>query len=246
MQTSRGCIWKCIYCGSADKSVRWRTAQNIINELLELDNLGLIGKNMYFLDDCFLDYPKRVYELCHLIKQHNLHPHFWVETRADTINSDIIKAIKEIGCYQLTFGLESGNQKILDSLNKKLTITKVRESIKICVEEGMRIRANFMIGHLGETENEVMDTIKFAEELMNLGVTTIAFYKVLPLPGTPLFRMVMANGIKIEREFEDFAWYGKTVSRMSKIEPERLDELHKLAYERIESVSNKNRKESDY
>lgn len=246
MQTSRGCIWKCIYCGSADKSVRWRTAGNVLKELLQLRDMGLLNKQIYFLDDCFLDYPQRVLELCKGIKENNLKLKFWIETRADTIREPLLKAIGEAGCYQMTFGVESGNQQVLNSLSKQVNLDQVRKAVKMVHDHGMRIRANFMIGHYEETEEQVWDTISFAEELMQLGATTVAFYKVLPLPGTPLYRKIKESGIKIDKGFEDFAWYGETVSQMSKVNPKRLDELHKIAYTRLAQVSNKDRTTSDY
>ena len=247
MQTSRGCIWECIYCGSADKGVRWRTSGNILQELDILHDRNLLGKQIYFLDDCFLDNPPRVRELCAGIKERDYKIQFWIETRADTIKESLMKTLSDAGCYQITFGLESGNQEILDSLSKKIGLGRVRRAIKIVHDHGIRIRANFMIGHYKETEAQVWDTIHFAEGLANDGlVTTIAFYKVLPLPGTPLYRMIKEAGIEIEKSFEDFAWYGKTVSRMSQIEPERLDELHTIAYDKVAQVSNKDRKTVDY
>lgn len=247
MQTSRGCIWECIYCGSADKEVRWRTAENILNELDVLADRDLLKKKIYFLDDCFLDNPPRVRKLCEGIKERGHKIQFWIETRADTIKAPLVKAIKDAGCYQMTFGLESGNQEILDSLSKKVRLEKVIDAIQIVNDQNIRIRANFMLGHYGETEEQVWDTIHYAENLAERGlVTTIAFYKVLPLPGTPLYRMIQKSGVKIEKAFEDFAWYGETVSRMSKVDPKRLDELHKIAYERIGNISNKDRKNVDY
>lgn len=246
MQTSRGCIWKCIYCGSADKGIRWRTSANVLQELEFLKKQGLLEKSIYFLDDCFLDYPQRVFEICQGIKERGYKLNFWIETRADTIKEPILKEIKQAGCYQMTFGVESGNQEILNSLGKRISLDCVRNAVKLVHTYGIKIRANFMIGHFQETEEQVMDTIRFAEELMQSGATTIAFYKVLPLPGTPLYRMVQKAGVKIEKGFEDFAWYGETVSKMAKVDPRRLDELHKIAYSRVALVSNKDRETCDY
>ena len=247
MQTSRGCIWECIYCGSADLGVRWRTAANILKELDELHKRKLTSKQIYFLDDCFLDYPERVRDLCSGIKERQYDLNFWIETRADTIKAPILETIKDAGCYQITFGMESGNQRVLDSLSKKVQLDKATKAIELTSNMGLRIRSNFMIGHLDETEEEIWDTINYAKYLVENGwATTVAFYKVLPLPGTPLFRMIKERGIEVERAFEDFAWYGKTVSRMSKVDPDRLDELHQQAYEIVGAASNKNRSNVDY
>ena len=155
--------------------------------------------------------------------------------------------LKKAGCYQITFGLESGNQRVLDSLGKKLDVRKIPETLELVKKYGIRVRANFMMGHYGESEEEIGDTIRLAELLQKRALaTTIGFYKVLPLPGTPLYRKIKQEGIKIDKGFEDFAWYGDTVSRISNVDPKRLDELHKEAYARIKGASNADRKSPDY
>lgn len=249
MQTSRGCLWSCIYCNGAEKRVVWRNPENILEELDSLQEKGLFGKKIYFLDDCFLDNLKRVRALAEGIKERGYAPapQFWIETRADSITHEIVEMIKEAGCYQMTFGIESGNQRVINSLNKRISLDRVRNALDVARQHGIRIRANFMMGHYGETEEEVWDTIHFAEELVKKGPEAIiSFFKVLPLPGTPLYRKIINKGISLERGFEDFAWYGDTVSRMSKIDPKRLDELHQIAYTRIGAASNKGRKTDDY
>lgn len=264
MQTSRGCLWRCVYCGSADRGMVWRSPENILEELDALqktpfkysdDNTGevvdtnLLAKKIYFLDDCFLDSRTRARDLLRGIAERGYSPalRFWAETRADTIHPDIMELARAAGCYQITFGLESGNQEVLDSLQKKVDLDRVERALKIVSDHGISVRANFMIGHLDETEAQILDTIHYAESLQERGLaSTVAFYKVLPLPGTPLYREVVARGIPVDRDFADFAWYGKTVSRMSRVDPERLDELHAEAYKRLAKVSNKDRKNVDY
>jgi radical SAM superfamily enzyme YgiQ (UPF0313 family) len=247
LQASRGCLWKCIYCGSADKTVVWRTAESVLKELDQLHEKGILNKQVYFLDDCFLDNPKRIRELSQGIEERPYRPRSWVETRTDTINRTNIGLMKRIGVEQVTFGIEAGNQRVSDSLGKRINLSKVPETLRLVREYGIKVRANFMIGHLDETEEEVWDTIHLAEKLQAENIaTTIAFYKVLPLPGTPLYREARKRGIVIDRGFEDFLWYGNTVSQISKVAPERLDELHKTAYEVVGEAANTNRKTVDY
>jgi len=250
VQASRGCLWKCIYCGSADKDVVWRTAGNILAEIDGLQEQELLDKKIYFLDDCFLDNPKRVRELCKGISDRKFSPppQFWIETRTNTITEKLLDILKTAGCYQITFGLESGNQRVLDSLGKQLDVTKVPETLALVRKHGINIRANFMIGHYGETEEEVWDTIHLAELLQKRDLaTTIGFYNVLPLPGTPLYRRIQEEGgTKIEKGFEDFKWYGDTVSKISQVDPRRLDELRVEACRRVKEASNAHRKSVDY
>ncbi len=226
--TSRSCPFNCIYCASKSifgSKVRFRSISNIISEIEYLVNdLGI--NTILFVDDCFTLIKSRVENFCNEVIRKNLKFVWWIDTRVDYISEELLRLMKKAGCQFIVFGIESGSQRVIDRIGKKITIDSVIRAFRAAHNVGIYTKANFMLGHLDETEEDIFETINLAKLLK---ATRYGFYLVLPLPGSELYNIAIKRGCNIG-DFGEFLWYGKPVSNISKVSHERLQELQKFAY----------------
>jgi len=191
--SSRGCPFSCTFCASKQlwgQNTRFRSANNVIEELKHLINEWGIDF-LKFSDDTFTVNKKRVYEFCDIKRKNKIDIPFGCNARVDTVDYDLMKTMKEAGCEQLWFGVESGSQKILDILKKGIKKEQVITAFKNAKKLDIFTRAYFMIGNEGETEENIKETIKFIE-LINPDIVGVTINT--PYPGskgwTPKFRDV--------------------------------------------------------
>jgi anaerobic magnesium-protoporphyrin IX monomethyl ester cyclase len=230
MFISRSCPYQCVYCASKiifGNRMTYRSVDNIIEELKQLKEV-YGTKHIIFLDDCFTLVRKRIIELCNRIIDEKIDMTYWIDTRCDKIDEELLELMKKAGFDFIVFGVESGNQDVLNRINKKLKIEDIRNAFQLVNKVGIESKCNMMIGHLDETEEEIWDTINLAKELK---ATKSSFYKVIPLPGSKLYDDCLERKLIIgdESEFETMAWY-KSPPIISKVTKERLEELQKIAY----------------
>lgn len=198
VMTSRGCPYSCTFCASHNmwgKKVRFRSVENIINEINELKNAYSI-KNVSFMDDSFTINGECVKELCLAMIENRIDITWSCLTRVNIISDEIIALMKKAGCTKVDVGIESGNQRVLDLINKGITVEQVRKAVKILRRNKMFWSGFFMFGFPTETKQEVLDTLGFMKELRpdwaNISVFT-------PYPGTPLFDLAQQKGMIPER-----------------------------------------------
>ena len=224
--TSRSCPYQCIFCASKSifgRKLRLRDIPDIKKELEGLKELGV--NTLIFLDDTFTINKKRTLEMCEVIKE--LGFSYWLDTRVDAVDEEVVIALKESGCKFICFGVEAGSPTILKRIKKGIKIKQVKEACELTNKYGIATQANFMIGHPGENIEHVMSTIKVAHDLP---VKQVSFYKVIPLPGTQLFEMLDDEK---KSNFTDFAWY-KNPPIVSNMTNEQLEELQKIGYNFVE------------
>jgi len=228
--SSRSCPWNCIYCASKTtfgKKLRLRSPKNILDELEYLKEKHNVN-SLIFLDDCFTALPKRVEELCNGMIDRKLNMKWWIDTRCDRINKELLELMKNAGCSFIVFGVESGSESVLKRIKKDISLTTIRNAFKIAHEVGINTKCNIMIGHIDETEEEILQSIQLTKDL---GSTKSSFYKVIPLPGSELYDICINRGlISEDMDFSNFAWY-KTPPNICKVSSKRLDELQKYAYQ---------------
>lgn len=194
MVASRGCIYSCIYCGSAKiKKVRQRTPENIIAEMqLLYEKYNIRG--FYFGDDIFTFDEKRTLEICDLIKENFRDIVFRITTRANLLTPQICKSLKESGCSIVCLGLESGNNEILKLIKKGETTEIQRKGVEMCHDAGLKVKGFFIIGLPGETRKTALQTIEFAK---SLNLEYVDCYPITPYPGTPLWDDPEKYGLEI-------------------------------------------------
>ncbi|MGB9854656.1 MAG: B12-binding domain-containing radical SAM protein [Candidatus Bathyarchaeales archaeon] len=165
--SSRGCVFKCRFCGCrrlARGLWRPRSVDNILEELHLLASEGY--KQLMFVDDNFTLNPKRVIRLCQRMRQEKLDMEWICEGRVDQCSYDMIKEMVKAGCKMMYFGIESANQKVLDYYRKQITPEQAEVAVKNARKAGVSIVVgSFVLGAPNETIQDILNTLKFAEKL---------------------------------------------------------------------------------
>jgi radical SAM superfamily enzyme YgiQ (UPF0313 family) len=222
---TRGCPFNCIFCHNSWRGlpVRMNSAKRIIEEMIELrEKYGT--EAVFFMDDDFLCSKSRVYEFCKLYHEAGLKIIWGCQSRVTAIDKDILKVLKEAGCKQITFGLESGNQRILGMLkNNATTVEQNKRAVQLVREAGILSCGSFMIGNPGETESEIEDTRKFIIEnrLDGFGVSVTT-----PFPGTKLWKMCEEKGVIPQKiDWSKFN-LSKLTFNLTDIPEEKMKSIH--------------------
>jgi radical SAM superfamily enzyme YgiQ (UPF0313 family) len=192
MMSGRGCPFGCIYCDKSvfGRRVRIRSPDNIVNEIEQvITQFGI--KEIIFFDDVFTINKKTVTSICDEIIKRKLDITWNCESRVDTVNLEILKKMKRAGCWQISYGVESGTQRMLDIIKKGTTLEGIRNTVKITKQVGMKARAYFMLGLPGETVESMNATIKFSQEL---DLDNALFSLAIPFPQTQLYEMAKKEG----------------------------------------------------
>ena len=191
--SSRGCPYDCTFCFKDMWGYKWRgrSAENIIAEM-ELLNEKYNVNGFHFNDDTFVLDKKRVFEFTSLLNKSGLDVVWNCNGRVNLMQKDMLKAMRGAGCISIAYGIESGNQSILDSMKKNITLSQTKKVVKWTKEIEIKAAGYFMIGMLGETKETIRDTINFAKEL---DLDFYGFSITTPLPGTELYRKAMISGL---------------------------------------------------
>ena len=234
---SRGCPFQCIYC---DKSVfgtkyRTRTPKNIVNEMEHIaNNFG--AKEIMFHDDNITLDRQHIISICENIIKKNLKVYWACNARVDSLDKELLYKMKKARCWMIAVGIESGNQKILDIANKKITLNNVRKTVTLINRIGIKVRGYFMLGLPGETKETIEDTINFA---LSIPLNTAEFTICTPFPNTYLYNHVSEYGTldnhdysKFSEMFPVFVPFGLTADYLSK----KQDEGHKRFYLRFSKI----------
>jgi radical SAM superfamily enzyme YgiQ (UPF0313 family) len=168
MLASRGCFYNCIFCSSITRvsygnEVRTRSAKNIVDEMQFLESTDM--NVIYFRDDCFGLNQRIVVEMCKEIIRRKIKIKWVVQTRVDVFNEELLRLMKKAGCSTVCLGIESGNERILSLLNKKVNIEKIKKSVNLIKSVGIWVVGFFIIGNPSETKDEIENTINFAKHI---------------------------------------------------------------------------------
>jgi radical SAM superfamily enzyme YgiQ (UPF0313 family) len=227
--TSRGCPFRCTYCSSHlifGRGIRNRSVRHVLDEITHLvERWGVRGLSI--VDDTFIVDKKRIHEFAEGLKDRRLKVEFICNGRVDTIDREILKTLKSAGCVGIAFGVESGSRKILDSiLEKGITLEEVRNAFHWSYEAGIPTDAYFMIGIPGESEAEILETLRFSRTLKAAAAN---FTIAIPMPGTRLHEIALQTG-KIEAtRWEDYDYTGRPIYTSPLISHERVRRLRKKA-----------------
>jgi len=192
MNTSRGCPFDCTFCSVGSvwgRKYACFSAGRIIEDIRfikrEYDVAGV-----YFREDNFTLRKDRVIDFCEGLLRNGLDVQWMCETRVDTVDKKLLRLMKRAGCAGLYMGAESSSQRILDFLKKGITVEQVRQVFAWCNELDIKTLASFVVGVPTETEEEIEQTITFAE---NLGATMHGFNVYVGIPRSPLYDYVLEN-----------------------------------------------------
>lgn len=234
MITSRGCPYNCIYCykGIWGQKFRARSPENIIEEIEELIKRYKINY-IFFVDDIFVLDKKRVYSFCDELVDRNVNISWECNGRVNLMDLDMLKKMRAAGCRIVSYGIESGNQEILDAMNKKVTVEQAKKAIQLTWEAGMLPKAYLMIGMFGEKKKSVRDTINFCKEV---GPIVFGISFTTPLPSTTLYQKAKQAGkVYTEEELVEKwdGWGDKILVNLTEMPDEELRKLRDKAMNKI-------------
>ncbi len=193
LMSSRGCPFSCPYCYRSTSYAgvpRYKSAEKTVEEFKYMsEKLGVNA--ITFLDDDFVINKPRLEKICELL-QDNKKVYWGCNSRVTDVNKDMLEMLTQAGCIQLAFGIESGNQRILDEvLHKKATVEQAKEAVELCHKFGVVVQSNFMIGSPTETEAEMLDTLRFMR--LNEVDGGLGCSATIPFPGTGLWDWCIEN-----------------------------------------------------
>ncbi len=185
LSLTRGCPGKCVFCGSPKfwgPKVRFHSVNYFVDEIERLYKKGI--NFFYFSDDTFSVDKRRVIEICKMILEKRLDITWVAISRVNTMNEDILYWMRKAGCIQISYGVESGSEKIRQLLNKKITTDKIETAFAMTVKYGILPRAYFIYGCPGEDRKTIQETIDLIKKINPL---VIHFFVLSLFPGTRLF-----------------------------------------------------------
>lgn len=203
VETYRGCPYKCTFCNSpmhnsqtkneqiAHNFLRRKSIENVRKELQNLRDLYQ-PEFIYFVDDSFLARPKNeIFDFCEMYKEFKIP--FWFNTRPENCKAEYLKALKEIGAYRISFGVECGNpdfrQKVL---LRKPSNKEIINSFETIADSGIAFSVNLIIGFPGETRDLVMETVELVKQISGYDTITVSIFT--PYRGTILQKIAVKNG----------------------------------------------------
>ena len=191
--TSRGCPYDCTFCSAhkiSGRKWRFRSPENIIAEIKML--YGKYGiREISIWDDNFALDRDRALKFCRLLKEADLDLIWWCPNGVSlhTVDEELLTAMKDSGCYAVAFGVESGSEKVLEDMKKKLSLEKLKDTVSLAHRMGFRTQGFFIIGYPVEEEGDILKTIRLSKELP---FSRASFCLFQPLVGSEIYERLMA------------------------------------------------------
>ncbi|RLE13156.1 B12-binding domain-containing radical SAM protein [Candidatus Aerophobetes bacterium] len=201
--TSRGCPFSCIFCSSSrlfGKTWRARSPENVIEEIKLLKNKYGV-REIEFLDDTFTLNKKRAEKICEILIKEKIDISWSCSSRVDTIDESLIEKLKKAGCHTIYVGVESGSQKILNIIDKGITLPQIEKTINLIKKVNINSFGSFILGIPGETVKTIKKTINFAKKL---NPSFVQFSICTPYPGTKLFEMAKEKGWLLTKDWSKY------------------------------------------
>jgi radical SAM superfamily enzyme YgiQ (UPF0313 family) len=186
MFTTRGCPEQCRFCDRSvfGNSIRGFSAEYVVDQMEALQRDWGV-RDLIIYDDIFPLLKPRLLKICGLIRSRGLNLTWSCNSRVNFAEPESLAAMRAAGCWQIGYGIESGDQAILDIIGKRIKLEQVERAVRLTEEAGIRAKGFFIIGHPGETLATIRTTIDFARKLRLSDYQTCFF---TPFPGTDLHR----------------------------------------------------------
>jgi anaerobic magnesium-protoporphyrin IX monomethyl ester cyclase len=223
---SKGCPFSCIYCTERKTKLKNRSAEKILDELTYLKKNFNI-KTISFFDETFTLDRQRTIAIADGIKKNNLKITWYCNTRVNLVDPELLSAMYAGGCRGISFGIESGNQQILDNAQKGVTVTQAENAIKQVKKAGIKSYCSFVFGLPGENWDTIKETIRFVKRTLPTGAQ---FNVAVPYPGTELYNIATQKGwIKPAFDWRELYQHA-AIMRTDELSPAELEKARKMAY----------------
>jgi len=206
--TSRGCPYRCTYCSKPifGNKFRGQSPERVVEEIAYFVKRFDIAE-FAFYDDVFTINRRRAYAIADEIIKKGLNIQWTCESRVNLVDKQLLQLIKQAGCYSIAYGIESGSQEILDTLNKDITLGQIEETVRLSRDVGLQTVGYFMIGSPGESPETIRQTIQFAKKLK---LDFAQFAVTTPFPGTKLYDLYLDDNRSNDVPWESFVYVGSS------------------------------------
>lgn len=231
--TSRGCYGKCIFC---DRSVSGHLVRshsvNYVMEMLDVLHNQYGIRDIAIHDEVFICKKKRTNEICDRLIEKQWDITWSCEARVNDIGDkdlDLLKKMKNAGCWRISYGIESGSQDILDFIKKDITIEQIERAVKLTKLAGIKVNGFFMIGHPTESKKSMISTINL---LLKLDIDNFGLTYFIPYPGSYSYKIAKQYG-HFKDDWESLRVDQPDVFIPHGIKEEELKYFRKLAYQKF-------------
>jgi len=229
--TSRGCIGQCTFCCTKQMygtKFRFRSAKNVVDEIEYLIKTYK-AREIHIWDDCFTLIKKRVFEIRDELKRRNIRVLFAFPNgvRVDYFDEEIAGALKDMGTYSVAFGIDSGNQELLDFAKKNYTLEQCRHAVAIAKKFGFETWGFFIMGLPHETRATIKNTVNFAKEL---DLDIAKFHILKPFPKSEVYEWLSSKNFIIDKNYSNYGLHTKPVHKLPDLTPQELVQLNRKAY----------------
>lgn len=227
--SARGCPFECTFCDEGNiwkRKVRERSLDNVLTEINYLiDHYG--ARHFGIIDDTFTLKHERVYDFCRRVAPLGIR--YSILGRVNTVDAKLLQALKESGCGSVGYGVESGDEKVLELMKKRQTLDQVRQAFKLTHEAGLMTYAFCMVGNIGEEWESINKTARFVSEI---NASLFSAPIMIPYPGSENYRICESNGWILSKNWDD--WVGSAnniknwhpVSRTDTMDAETLKKAY--------------------
>lgn len=202
MITSRGCPFKCRYCDRPHLGRRFRahSAGYVLEEMRQCAEMGI--REIFVYDDTFTVNRSRVLEICERKIREGIDLPFDIRTRVDTVDPEMLDALKAAGCARIHYGVEAGTEKIQKVLGKGITLEQAQKAFRMTKTAGIKSLAYFMIGSPTETREDIRRSMRFA---LTLDPDFVSITVLTPFPETDIYFRALEEGVIGDDYFRRFA-----------------------------------------
>jgi anaerobic magnesium-protoporphyrin IX monomethyl ester cyclase len=201
---SRGCPYQCTFCTSQKYygiKARYRSTEKVIEELEY--NIAEFGvKDFFFWSETFTLNKDYIDNLCNSIINKRMDISWTCNSRVDTVNETLLKKMSDAGCWMISFGIESGSQKILDMAKKGTEVSQAIDAVRLAKKNGLKVIGHFILGLPGETPETLQETINFSK---SLDLDFAQYYCAVPFPGSELYQIADSEGLLKNKDFDNFS-----------------------------------------
>ena len=231
VMTSRGCTFWCNFCSAVrmhGRTYRMRSPKNVVDELEFLHNT--YGADQFtFYDDAFTVNQFRTEEICQEIINRKLKIRWDCETRVDMVTKELLQKMRDAGCIAVWLGVESGSQRVINSMEKGFSLGQAIRAFKWAKEVRLMTVAATILGCPSETRESVWETVKLVEKL---NPDDVGFYIATPYPGTPMYDLVKEKGWLKVTDFDKYDT-ATPIFELPTLSMQELKEIREKAFQRF-------------
>lgn len=226
--SSRGCPFSCGFCYNFRRNYRARDPFDVVDELVAIRESGI--RDVEVCDDTFTVNEGRALEIFRLIQKERLDISFRIKSRVDVFTERLAAEAKRAGVYLVAFGMESGSQRMLDIMEKRITLEQCWQARSLCNKYGMAAHSSWVVGYPGETPESVAETTDF---IIKLKPTTANVAVLRPYPQTPAYIVAKEEGSLVGEwspEADEFPWVRLPWAREKLVLDETVKKMMRKIY----------------